>query len=93
MSIVESSSVLEICARIKHLGYAKSGRVRLYGEEFEVVSDPCQEQKKPKGSGPASSSNCSSGCEGTKPRKSSLKILWAFPIFAHAAITGNFIGS
>jgi hypothetical protein len=33
-------SVSEICARVKHLGYATSERIRLYGEEFEVVSDP-----------------------------------------------------
>jgi len=36
-------SVSDICARVKHLGYAISGRVRLYGEEFEVVSDPFPE--------------------------------------------------
>ncbi|MFZ0319044.1 MAG: hypothetical protein WAL56_07955 [Candidatus Sulfotelmatobacter sp.] len=28
---------------MKHLGYAISGRIRLYGEEFEVVSDPFPE--------------------------------------------------
>jgi hypothetical protein len=39
----ESPSMLEICAQVKHLGYAASGRVRLYGEEFEVVSDPFPE--------------------------------------------------
>jgi hypothetical protein len=32
--------MLEVCARVKHLGYTTSGRVRLYGEEFEVVSEP-----------------------------------------------------
>ena len=32
-------SVSEICARVKHLGYATSKQIRLYGEEFEVVSD------------------------------------------------------
>jgi hypothetical protein len=37
---VESPSILEICAKVKHLGYSVSGRVRLYGEDFEVVSDP-----------------------------------------------------
>lgn len=37
---LESPSVLEICARIKHLGYGESACVRLYGEEFEVLSDP-----------------------------------------------------
>ena len=36
-------SVPEICAHIKHLGYATSRRIRLYGEEFEVVSDPFPE--------------------------------------------------
>jgi hypothetical protein len=40
---IESPSVLEICARIKHLGYGASSRVRLYGEEFEVLSDPFPE--------------------------------------------------
>jgi len=39
----ESSSVLEICEHVKHLGYAASEHVRLYGEEFEVVSDPFPE--------------------------------------------------
>ena len=43
MSNSEPPSVLEICARIKHLGYRTSGRIRLYGEEFEVVSDPFPE--------------------------------------------------
>jgi hypothetical protein len=33
----------EICARVRHLGYAASERIRLYGEEFEVVSDPFPE--------------------------------------------------
>jgi hypothetical protein len=36
-------SVSEICAHVKHLGYATSKRIRLYGEEFEVVSDPFPE--------------------------------------------------
>jgi len=42
-SNLESSSVSETCARVKHLGYTTSGRVRLYGEEFEVVSEPFPE--------------------------------------------------
>jgi hypothetical protein len=33
----------EVCARIKHLGYATSKQVRLYGEEYEIVSDPFPE--------------------------------------------------
>jgi len=36
-------SVLDICEHVKHLGYAISRRIRLYGEEFEVVSDPFPE--------------------------------------------------
>jgi len=30
----------EICTRVKKLGYADSNRIRIYGEEFEIVSDP-----------------------------------------------------
>jgi hypothetical protein len=30
----------EVCARIKHFGYAASQRIRIYGEDFEVLSDP-----------------------------------------------------
>jgi hypothetical protein len=37
---LESPSVSEMCAHVKDLGYAASGHIRLYGEEFEVVSDP-----------------------------------------------------
>jgi hypothetical protein len=40
---LESPSMSEMCAHIKHLGYAASGRIRLYGEEFEVISDPFPE--------------------------------------------------
>jgi len=33
----------EICASAKRLGYGASQSVRLYGEEFEVISDPFPE--------------------------------------------------
>jgi hypothetical protein len=36
-------SVSDICAHVKHLGYSASMRIRRYGEEFEVVSDPFPE--------------------------------------------------
>jgi hypothetical protein len=36
-------SVSEICAQVKHFGYATSKHIRLYGEDFEVVSDPFPE--------------------------------------------------
>lgn len=40
---IESPSVSEICTKVKHLGYGASASVRLYGEEFEVMSDPFPE--------------------------------------------------
>jgi hypothetical protein len=40
---VGSPSVSEMCAHVKHLGYASSAHVRLYGEDFEVMSDPFSE--------------------------------------------------
>ena len=40
---VSTISVSEICADVKNLGYGVSGRIRLYGEEFEVISDPFPE--------------------------------------------------
>jgi hypothetical protein len=40
---IESPSVSEICAQVKHLGYSTSKRVRLYGEDYDVVSDPFPE--------------------------------------------------
>jgi hypothetical protein len=43
-SNIESPSLVEMCAQVKHLGYATSDHIRLYGEEFEVVSDPFPEQ-------------------------------------------------
>jgi hypothetical protein len=36
-------SIEEICASVKRLGYGASQSVRLYGEEFEVISDPYPE--------------------------------------------------
>ena len=38
-----SPSVAEICASVKRLGYGVSQSIRLYGEEFEVLSDPFPE--------------------------------------------------
>ncbi len=32
--------VAEVCAQIKKSGYAESQKVRIYGEEFEILSDP-----------------------------------------------------
>jgi hypothetical protein len=38
-----SLSVAEICAQVKRMGFAASSRVRLYGEDFDVLSDPFPE--------------------------------------------------
>jgi hypothetical protein len=37
---VEHSTNRETCRRLISLGYARSNRVRLYGQEVELVSDP-----------------------------------------------------
>jgi hypothetical protein len=39
-SPIKSPSVAEVCAKVKRLGYAANQKIRLYGEEFEVISDP-----------------------------------------------------
>ena len=41
--IINFPSVAKTCAYVKRLGYEPSKRIRLYGEEFEVVSDPFPE--------------------------------------------------
>lgn len=33
-------SAVEDCVRIKDLGYGSSHHIRMYGEQFEIVSDP-----------------------------------------------------
>ena len=43
MSTPSSPSIQQVCADVKNLGYGAPSRVRLYGEEFEVVSDPFPE--------------------------------------------------
>jgi hypothetical protein len=41
--IDRSPSVADICASVKRLGYGMSQRIRLYGEDFDVISDPFPE--------------------------------------------------
>jgi len=36
----ESTDLAKICDRLKELGYAQSKRIRIYGQEFEVISNP-----------------------------------------------------
>jgi hypothetical protein len=40
MSSQSGASLLELCERVKRLGYTASNRIRIYGEEFDLVSDP-----------------------------------------------------
>jgi hypothetical protein len=39
----QSSSIAKICESVKRLGYGANQNIRLYGEEFEVISDPFPE--------------------------------------------------
>lgn len=36
-------SAADDCVRIKALGYASSHHIRMYGQQFEIVSDPFPE--------------------------------------------------
>ena len=36
----QSLEVQEVCVRLQNMGYAESKRIRIYGQEFEVVSNP-----------------------------------------------------
>ena len=40
MTSQSGSSLAELCTSVKRRGYAASKHIRIYGEEFEVVSDP-----------------------------------------------------
>jgi hypothetical protein len=35
-----TSQQLALCERLKKLGYSQGSRIRIYGEEFDLVSDP-----------------------------------------------------
>jgi len=35
----------QLCERLKELGYAQSKRIRIYGQEFEVISNPFPQGK------------------------------------------------
>jgi len=39
----QSPSTAEICESVKRLGYGIGQNIRLYGQEFEVISDPFPE--------------------------------------------------
>jgi len=38
--IKQRDSQLVICEKLKKLGYARQHKIRLYGEEFRLTSDP-----------------------------------------------------
>ncbi len=37
--------VREICAKLEKLGYARTSHIRMYGEEFEIVSNPFPQEE------------------------------------------------
>jgi hypothetical protein len=40
---IEVKQNSELCERLKVLGYANSSRIRLYGDEFDLTSNPFAE--------------------------------------------------
>jgi hypothetical protein len=40
MRCLVASQIKRICERLKRLGFARESRVKLYGEEFQLTSDP-----------------------------------------------------
>ncbi|HEX8816294.1 MAG TPA: hypothetical protein VF753_12400 [Terriglobales bacterium] len=36
----ESSDLNQLCERLKEMGYRESKRIRIYGQDFEVISNP-----------------------------------------------------
>jgi len=43
MASQDSAELREICDRLKNLGYAQSKHIRIYGQEFTVISNPFPE--------------------------------------------------
>jgi len=41
----DNALLQDLCDRLKELGYAQSKRIRIYGQEFEVVSNPFPQDK------------------------------------------------
>ncbi len=36
----QSIELLEVCVQLQKMGYAESKRIRIYGQDFEAVSNP-----------------------------------------------------
>lgn len=43
MTSVDTSNT-ELCEKLKALGYADRNRIRIYGEEFDLLSNPISDQ-------------------------------------------------
>ena len=43
MASQDPAELHEICDRLKNLGYAQSKHIRIYGQEFTVISNPFPE--------------------------------------------------
>ena len=43
-SVVGSDADAQLCERLKALGYADRNRIRIYGEEFDLLSNPISDQ-------------------------------------------------
>jgi hypothetical protein len=41
---IQSSRDVELCERLKTLGYAHRNRIRMYGEEFDLTSNPIPDE-------------------------------------------------
>jgi len=41
---VSENASSEVCDRVKSLGYGRGSRIQLYGQRFEVISDPVPEE-------------------------------------------------
>ncbi len=41
---IQSSRDTELCERLKSLGYAQRNRIRMYGEEFDLTSNPLPDE-------------------------------------------------
>lgn|GEM_PF-3344733 len=67
------SSPVENCARIKALGFKTSTRIKMYGERFELVSDPFVE-------GDYTTIHATSGdSQGSRPLRLPVSILVGLP--------------
>jgi len=43
MTSTNSAELHEMCVRLKDLGYSQSKQIRIYGQEFVVISNPFPE--------------------------------------------------